>query len=395
MNKQITIILGLVILLSLVSPILAETIILTDLSDEDWNFIAGETIIKEIEICHTLNGEKELFLTYKIEGNEYDLEGLTFSFSENPVTFEGCKNITFNINSQVNYKPDNFKIIIYAITSVSESQNYTAGDTIPLKYELEGVDVELEINSTGSGKVEIIRTSYNPKSDLSIPNLNIFFEINADANVEDNMDEAIIKVYYKQSEVNNAEIDEDTLRLYYYNDITQTWEKYDDPNGGVDTDDNYVWARITHFSIWGVFGNEEEDDDDDDYDRRGGGSCIYNKKFDWKCSEWSSCVDGKQTRTCKKYNNCYNTYGKPDEIQTCDDTIILPDDKDDKDDEDDEKGIKWWIWIIIVIVLILLILLIYFFTKDKGSEVIVTDEEETPKDEETAEEILEDKTGMN
>ena len=65
-----------------------------DLNDSEWNFYSGETIIKEIEICHDLT-EREVFLTYIIENNVYDLEGLTFSFSENPVTFKGCKKVNF------------------------------------------------------------------------------------------------------------------------------------------------------------------------------------------------------------------------------------------------------------------------------------------------------------
>lgn len=49
----------------------------------------------------------------------------------------------------------------------------------------------------------------------------------------------------------------------------------------------------------------------------GGGSCKYNKNFDWECSEWSECINETQTRICKEYNNCGNTYGKPNESQSC------------------------------------------------------------------------------
>lgn len=49
----------------------------------------------------------------------------------------------------------------------------------------------------------------------------------------------------------------------------------------------------------------------------GGSSCKYNKNFNWNCSEWDSCLNNIQNRTCKKYNNCGNTYGKPNETQSC------------------------------------------------------------------------------
>lgn len=49
----------------------------------------------------------------------------------------------------------------------------------------------------------------------------------------------------------------------------------------------------------------------------GGWRCAYEKDFDWNCSDWGECIEGTQTRTCKKYNNCGNFYGKPLEVQNC------------------------------------------------------------------------------
>ena len=53
------------------------------------------------------------------------------------------------------------------------------------------------------------------------------------------------------------------------------------------------------------------------YSSGGGGSCSYDKDFDWNCSEWSICENEIQTRICKEYNNCHNTYKKPNETQFC------------------------------------------------------------------------------
>ena len=49
----------------------------------------------------------------------------------------------------------------------------------------------------------------------------------------------------------------------------------------------------------------------------GGGGCTYNPNYDWGCSDWSTCVDGIQTRVCKATNNCGDIYGKPAETQAC------------------------------------------------------------------------------
>jgi len=37
----------------------------------------------------------------------------------------------------------------------------------------------------------------------------------------------------------------------------------------------------------------------------------------WLCTEWSSCVDGTQTRTCTDSNNCETEVNKPDESRSC------------------------------------------------------------------------------
>ena len=39
--------------------------------------------------------------------------------------------------------------------------------------------------------------------------------------------------------------------------------------------------------------------------------CNYDSNYDWGCSVWSNCIDGKQTQECKKTNNCGNDYGRP------------------------------------------------------------------------------------
>jgi len=49
----------------------------------------------------------------------------------------------------------------------------------------------------------------------------------------------------------------------------------------------------------------------------GGGSCVYNKNYDWQCSEWGKCIESMQVRSCKSYNNCHNTYGRPATSRAC------------------------------------------------------------------------------
>lgn len=43
------------------------------------------------------------------------------------------------------------------------------------------------------------------------------------------------------------------------------------------------------------------------------GSCVSN----WECEEWTSCIDGKQTRTCRDKELCYNPTNTPDQEIPC------------------------------------------------------------------------------
>jgi hypothetical protein len=192
------------------------------------------------------------------------------------------------------------------------------------------VKVNVKTKSKVNGKFYFTEYGTMPYGSVfSLPGLDKFIEIDADTIIEDDLDSALIKVYYTDSELASSGVEESELRLYYYNDDTDTWEVYDGNtggvgDGGVNVDENYVWAITNHFSIWGLFEKEDEVVDNVDNGNSGsgssggsGGSCTYNKNYDWDCSKWSECVGGSQTRTCNSYNNCKSTYGKPELTRSC------------------------------------------------------------------------------
>jgi hypothetical protein len=43
---------------------------------------------------------------------------------------------------------------------------------------------------------------------------------------------------------------------------------------------------------------------------------------DWECTEWTECIDGKQTRTCTDNEECGSTENKPIESQDCEIELI-------------------------------------------------------------------------
>ncbi|NIO44015.1 MAG: PKD domain-containing protein [Candidatus Aenigmarchaeota archaeon] len=71
------------------------------------------------------------------------------------------------------------------------------------------------------------------------------------------IDWAYIQIYYNESKV---VVDESTLRMYYWNTTIPDWVLI--PNSGVNTIENYVWANITHFTIFTGIGGFADSDQD-------------------------------------------------------------------------------------------------------------------------------------
>jgi hypothetical protein len=48
-------------------------------------------------------------------------------------------------------------------------------------------------------------------------------------------------------------LEEDSLKIYFYNETTSTWEAL---NSIINKEENYVEVKLTHFSTYGIFGDE-------------------------------------------------------------------------------------------------------------------------------------------
>lgn len=48
-----------------------------------------------------------------------------------------------------------------------------------------------------------------------------------------------------------------------------------------------------------------------------GSSCVYDKNYNWECSEWTGCINETQTRVCNERNNCGGVYGRPETERSC------------------------------------------------------------------------------
>ena len=212
------------------------------------------------------------------------------------------------------------KIHLCSLIAIANSQKNTTVTTTNLSVTIDAeatADTTLDITTTDNvtnSTVEIAEYPENPQTAgvVGVIALNKYVGIRMDSTLENALSSVIIKVYYTDAEVSAAGLSESTLRLYYYNETSGSWVKYDPPDGGVDTTANYVWANTTHFSDWGIFGSAPAAAAA--RRRMVPGGCTIK----WNCTEWSECSpEGIQTRTCTNIGTCPDSFSTPEETRTC------------------------------------------------------------------------------
>jgi len=211
-----------------------------------------------------------------------------------------------------------------ASASASESVSVTAATNTTINATTgagaPNVTIELDTNASSSGTVTIVKYTSQPASvgtnTFSSP-LNRYIDIVVDNSVSSVLDNATIKMFYTDAEVSAANLQESTLRLSRWNGTA--WAAIDSPDGGVDTNNNFVFAKTSHFSVWGLFGTTVPTPAPapSGGGGGGGGGSGGGGNWGWQCSAWSECTSaGTQTRTCNLVPGG-GLSTKPAESQTC------------------------------------------------------------------------------
>ncbi len=124
-------------------------------------------------------------------------------------------------------------------------------------------DENITINSTQS-KIELnivtteslpnIQFNISEPEDTRTSNMSRLKEIEiVSPDLQNKLSTAAIKIYYTEDEIKN--LNESTLKLYYYNEISQEWQVLATT---VNTEENYIEANLQHFSIYGIFGESAQ-----------------------------------------------------------------------------------------------------------------------------------------
>ncbi|MDI6826680.1 MAG: hypothetical protein QMD36_05895 [Candidatus Aenigmarchaeota archaeon] len=215
-----------------------------------------------------------------------------------------------------------------AITEANNPTLFNASEVNTLLWITTNEDKDLE--------VDIIFYEFVIEEEFSPPGLIPIKTFSIELNDTEGLKEINFRVYYNESELPSY-VNEDSLRIYYYNDTDEDPSKWEWQlvDSGVDVKENYVWAKTNHLSLFGIFGSPKKEKEIVYVREEGGGSTgggIVTKtttttilettttqvcQEKWVCTDWSECKDGIQTRTCEDENNCGTDSHKPIESQPC------------------------------------------------------------------------------
>ena len=102
---------------------------------------------------------------------------------------------------------------------------------------------KVNIKYTGTGSLSIVNVSQPGTIPAKMQSIGVFIEITTPPSISTEW--AYIEIPYDSNAL-PAGVKEAGLRMYYWTGIE--WKKCD--NTGVDTDNNVVWANVTHFTIF-------------------------------------------------------------------------------------------------------------------------------------------------
>jgi len=147
----------------------------------------------------------------------------------------------------------------YEICVYDDIQNETISIQNKTKFifdERQESDVLLELITAGIANTSVSIVEYSTNSKNSTPSfteLGKYIDIIADNATKQNLTSINIKIYYTDEEIANANLDEETIKIHYFNETSSRWQEL---NSTVNTTGNYVEVTIDHMSTFGIFGEE-------------------------------------------------------------------------------------------------------------------------------------------
>ena len=107
-------------------------------------------------------------------------------------------------------------------------------------------------NNVTNNNISIIDYNSSNKTLSEKVSAKRFVDITASDGIRNTLKNYILKLYYTNENVQG--LNEDSLNIYYYNGTLEAWQELE---SYVNKDEKYVWANLTHFSTYGIFGDEQ------------------------------------------------------------------------------------------------------------------------------------------
>lgn len=240
---------------------------------------------------------------------------IQISFAEGEGTYgnDTYGNFSYGISSLANVSFSNSSVHVLpnALVLINATESATGQDA-------PNVILKLASNTDVSGSVLIVKYETKPH-DVGVSStfsaLNRYIDIVIDSSISNSLNHSIIEMYYSDSEITNANIQENTLRLSKWNGTG--WVIVDSPIGGVDIADNFVWANTSTFSTWGIFGISNPEPAGKSEDKIKVQESNGDSGYGWECSAWSECSPERtQSRKCSIVAGI-GTPPEPHEVQRC------------------------------------------------------------------------------
>ncbi len=262
---------------------------LTQICNEDWNVTYGACLLNDTKLkyyidkneCGTKNNLPSDSGTY--ESCDYCKPNwVCMSYGDCLQTNEkvckevndknNCFNATHLDSDKYNLDYNEFnQSCIY--DDVQNETSIIQNETKLLIDKKQESNVLLELTSKfniSANSISIAEYSANSKNSTpSMKELGKYIDITADDAIRQNLTSITIRIYYADEDIENANLDEETLKIHYFNDTSSQWQVL---NSTVNTTGNYVEVTIEHLSTFGIFGEEKESQSSESSGSSSGGS---------------------------------------------------------------------------------------------------------------------------
>lgn len=211
--------------------------------------------------------EEEMGLWFDRGIERLDENTLRYSFTLDDISVypESSNSVRIYVGADRRIKPDSFDFSFDVKSEVGVSGENTTEEVEASEPEnVEAGDTEVSVNASADANVtvqtveQVSAQDPSPGSDfvsgVSVDVSNSSGEVEASGNVS---------ISYDQDYIEDNNLDEDSMQVYYYNSTQDMWTSEDVEVIQRDTVQNTVTAEADHFSTYAAFAEEQEMTDDD------------------------------------------------------------------------------------------------------------------------------------